>query len=67
MYNLNNFFHRLTSNIINKILTYNLLTPNDLPIDAKNIIHNINIKNGVTKNDAVKDATDANHAMLKTD
>lgn len=57
-------FNIHTSNIISNIFTYNLLTPKDFPIDAKNIIHNINIKNGVTKNDAVTETTDANNAIL---
>jgi hypothetical protein len=38
----------LTSNIFNKIFTYNLRTPKDFPIEARNIIANKNIKNGVT-------------------
>lgn len=38
----------LTSNIFSNIFTYNLRTPKDLPIEARNIIANKNIKNGVT-------------------
>lgn len=38
----------LTSNIFSNIFTYNLRTPSDFPIEAKNIIANKNIKNGIT-------------------
>lgn len=53
-----------TSNIFNKMFTYNLLTPRDFPIDAREIIANKNIKNGVTSTEQDTDTIVHNNAML---
>jgi len=44
----NYYLIALTSNIFSNNFTYNLRTPKDFPIEARNIIANKNIKNGVT-------------------
>lgn len=57
----------LTSNIIRRSFTYKRLTPKDFPIEAKNIIHNININSGVTKSDSTMVTSDVNNAMISTE
>lgn len=54
----------LTSKIISKVLTYNLLTPKDFPIDARNIMHNNSIRKGVRNMEATIDTTESNKAMV---
>lgn len=56
----------LTSKIINNTLTYNRLTPKDFPIEAKNIMHNINMRNGVNNKDPTTDTTVVTNAMVFT-
>lgn len=55
----------LTSKIISNTFTYNLLTPNDLPIDAKNMMHKRNIRNGVRNSGPTTDTKAANTAITK--
>lgn len=55
---------KLTSKIINKVFTYSLLTPIDLPIDARNIMQTNNIKKGVKRIDPVIDTTVSKRAIL---
>lgn len=45
---------------------YNLLTPNDFPIDAKNIILTNIIKKGVRRIEPTTDRTTINAAMFAT-
>lgn len=49
------------------MFTYNLLTPKDFPIDARNIMHSIKSKNGVYNIDIATDTNDVTNAILKTD
>lgn len=62
----NLLFVTLTSKIISNTFTYNLLTPNDLPIDAKNMMHKRNIRNGVRNSGPTTDTTAANTAIAKS-
>lgn len=56
-----------TSNSFSSMFTYNLRTPKDFPIDARNIMHNIKSNNGVYNIDIATDTNDMINAILKTD
>lgn len=43
---------------------YNLLTPIDFPIDAKKMIHKINIKKGVNTSEPSTDTAAVTDAMI---
>jgi hypothetical protein len=56
----------LTSNMTRRSLTYNLRTPNDFPIDARNTIHNKIIKNGVISTEPTNQTSDNIPAIVHT-
>jgi len=57
---------KLTSNKANNSLMYNLRTPRDLPIDARNTIANSSMRKGVSIKENAHDTTVHNNAILLT-
>lgn len=45
---------------------YNRRTPNDFPIDAKNMIHNMDIRTGATNNEPPNDMAERTDMLLHT-
>lgn len=59
-------FKFLTSNNVSRVFTYNLLTPIDFPIDAKNNMTSRNNKKGVKSRELEIDTSVPRNAILET-